>query len=200
MSEKARTFKQLEKEKSFEEFNRFAKAVTEAYANSTTEYSQTSAAMDNHVTKKAFRKLMDYAIVTALVSIETAENVLNKAKYNQQRKTQEAGANSIIHHKELMKKRVDYLVGGYLDAEINRIATDIADNHLYSIGHFCKKYDIESEILAKRLLERAIVENIVSDDIMEKLIERSLKANNNAHVQNYFQNLRNQRENNKNSQ
>ena len=200
MDVKARTFKQLEKEKSFEEFNRFAKAITEAYANSTTEYSQTSAAIDNRVTKEAFRKLMDYAITMALVSIQTAENVLNKAKYNQQRKTQEAGGSSINHHNDLMRKRVDYLVGGYLNAQINTIATDIANNHLYTIGHFCKKYDIESEILAKKLLERAIVENIVSDDIMEKLIERSLKKNPTDSAKKYFARLRYERQNNKNSQ
>lgn len=197
MEVKARTFKQLEKEKTFKELNCFAKKVTEAYATSSIEYSQTNAAMDNHLTKKGLRDLMDYAIKTALVSLDTAVLVLNKATQNQQRKAQEAGGSSINHHKQLMKVRVEYLACGYLSADINDIATDIATDFSHSIVHFTRKYNIESEAVTRRILERAIVENIVSDEVMEKLIERSLKGNETERTKRYFEHLRNEREKNK---
>ena len=76
MSEKNRTFKQLQKEKSLEELNSFSKQVTEAYALSINEYSQTNAAIDNHLTKKGLRDLMDYAIVIAVVRRDIATKVL----------------------------------------------------------------------------------------------------------------------------
>lgn len=108
MQQKNRTFKQLEKEKTLEELNRFAREVTQQYATSGLKYSQTNAAKDNRLTPKGFRDLMDYAIVTAQVSLRTAILVQNKAIQNQQRKAREAGGSSIEHHKDLIKQREEY--------------------------------------------------------------------------------------------
>ncbi len=175
MKEEMRTFKQLQEENSIEKFQYLAKAVTEQYATSAMEYSQTNIARDNRITKKALRQLMDYAIITNLVSLEIASKVLEKALQNQKIKSQEAGGTSIRHHKELIKRREDFLLGAYTKAEIEKIANDIASQYGYAIHHFTQKYQIESDRLTKKILERSIVENIVSDEIMEKLIERSLK-------------------------
>lgn len=197
MEGKARTFNQLKKQKTFEEFNEFSKEITELYATTPIEYSQNNVAKDNNLTVKTVRKVMDYAIETAQVTLDIVTLVLNKLIQNQQRKAQEAGGSSINHHKELMRVRVEYLAGSYLNQEVNKIATDIASNFAYSIHQFTKKYNIESERVTKRILERAIVENIVSDEVMEKLIERSLKENKNERVKQYFEYLKKEREKNK---
>ena len=200
MAGENRTFKQVQKEKTFDDLNRFAKAVTEAYAKSDIAYSQTNAAQDNHLTKKGLRDLMDYAIVTALVSREICDKVLEKAISNQRQKAQEAGGTSIRHHKDLMRKREDYLLGTYTRTGIARLTKEIADNPFCSIHYFTQKYNIESDRLTKKILERAIVENIVSDEVMEKIIERSLKGIEIKRVQNkakqYFEALKKQREEN----
>ncbi len=194
MAGEDRTFKQLQKEKTFDDLNRFAKAVTEAYATSDKEYSQANAAQDNHLTKKGLRDLMDYAIVTALVSREICEQVLEKAISNQRQKIQGAGGTAISHHKDLMRKREDYLLGTYTRTGIARLSKEIADNPSYSIPYFTEKYNIESDRLTKKILERGIVENITSDEEMEKIIERSLKG---YKAEQYFAALKKQREENK---
>lgn len=200
MEVKRRTFKQLQKEKSFQELNEFAKNVTQKYATSQKEYSQSNVAEDNNLTLKGLRELMDYAIINSLVSIEIADKVLKKSIQNQQRKNEEAGGSSISHHKKLIKKRAELIVYSYLPSEIRKIATDFANNPMYSIQHFKIKYKIESEKVMKLILQRAIVENISSDDEMERIIQRSLKANQTESAKQYFEYLRNERIKNENSQ
>lgn len=200
MEVKRRTFKQLQKEKSFQELNEFAKNVTQKYATSQKEYSQSNVAEDNNLTLKGLRELMDYAIINSLVSIEIADKVLKKSIQNQQRKNEEAGGSSISHHKKLIKKRAELIVYSYLPSEIRKIATDFANNPMYSIQHFKIKYKVESEKVIKLILQRAIVENISSDDEMERIIQRSLKANPTESAKQYFEYLRNERIKNENSQ
>ena len=78
MEKRTRTFKQLQKEKTLQELKHFAKEVTELYARSVIEYTQSKVARDNKLTIKGLRDLMDYAIVTAVVTRETANLVLAK--------------------------------------------------------------------------------------------------------------------------
>lgn len=200
MEVKKRTFKQLQKEKNLQELNEFARKVTQRYATSEKEYSQKNVAEDNNLTQKGLRELMDYAIITANVTIEVSNKVLEKSIKNQQRKEKEAGGSSISHHKKLMRKRAEFIVYSYLPSEIKKIAADVANNPMYSIQYFKIKYKIESEKVMKLILQRAIAENISSDDEMERIIQRSLKVNATESAKQYFEYLRNERTKNKNSQ
>lgn len=175
-----RTFNQLKKQKNQEELDRFAKAVTEQYAASGPEHSQRTIAEYNNLTKQSLRDLMDYAIITELVSIETSDKVKYKAVLNQQNKAEETGSNSIRHHRDLMRRRERH--------RINRIATDMAEHLSEPLSHFTEKYNLESDRETGNLLVRSITEDIVSDEIMEKLIkERGKKS------EEYFENLRSMR-------
>ena len=200
MEVKKRTFKQLQKEKNLQELNEFARKVTQRYATSEKEYSQKNVAEDNNLTQKGLRELMDYAIITANVTIEVSNKVLEKSIKNQQRKEKEAGGSSISHHKKLMRKRAEFIVYSYLPSEIKKIAADVANNPMYSIQYFKIKYKIESEKVMKLILQRAIAENISSEDEMERIIQRSLKVNATESAKQYFEYLRNERTKNKNSQ
>ena len=196
MSEKNRTFKQLQKEKRLEELNDFSKKVTETYALSPQEYSQTNAAADNQLTKKGLRDVMDYAIVTALVTRDVATKVLEKTIKNQQRKVQDAGSSSLSHHKKIIRLREKYLADGYSRVEIGKITSNFATSNK-PISYYTQKYETESDDVTRLLLERAIAENIASDDEMEAIIARSLKVKSTDSVKLYFQNLRSKREKNK---
>lgn len=192
MEGKNRTFKQLQKEKNLQDLNEFAKQVTETYASTPLEYSQTNASADNHLTKKGLRDLMDYAIVTALVSRETASKILEKTIQNQQRKTQDAGSSSIQHHQKIIRLREKYLSDNYSRIQIHDMAISIAASNK-PLSYFAKKYNLESDGVIKWMLERAIVEDIVSDYEMEAIIERSLKSKRSEGAKCYFQNLRKKR-------
>lgn len=196
MQEKNRTFKQLEKQKTFEELNCFAKEVTEKYATSPIEYSQSNAARDNHLTVKGLRDLMDYAIVTAQVSLNTAILVKNKAIQNQQRKAREAGGSSIVHHEDLIRQRENFLMTAFSRTETRKIAEDIACNPSKPLHYFTKKYRLESDRMIKLLLKKSIVEDIVTDEVMELIIKRSYSTEKANQV---FQEFRKQREKYKSS-
>lgn len=193
MSKEARTFNELKKEKSFEELNRFAKEVTELYAKSDYVYSQKNVANDNRLSVKGLRNLMDYAIVTNLVSLEIAKMVLRKSVKCQQTKAEDAGGNSHSHHIKLMEKRNNFIAGSYTKTQIRNIATSIAEDFSKPISYFSRKYEIESDAITKMLLERAIVESIISDEIMEKIFERSLKGKKDQKIELYFDSLRQKR-------
>lgn len=175
MAENKRTFKQLSKEKTYAELMDFSKKITELYANSESMYSQSKIAEENNVTRKCLRDLMDYAIVMSLVSKPICDKVLEKAVCNQRNKIPESGWSSLEHHRELIKRREELLLNSFFEPEIYRIANDIAENFDCSISEFTIKYNIESDSITRKILERAIIENIVSDKVVERLIERSLK-------------------------
>ena len=174
MKDKARTFNQIQNEKSYDELNTLAKKVTELYANSDDLYSQSCLAKDNNLTKKGFRQLMDYAISSAIVSLETANKVYEKSIRNQRRKVADAGANSYSHHKKLIKIRNDIIAYGYLNAQVKEFAISVASDFSKPLSYFSEKYNIESIDVTKILLKRAIEENSVSDEIAEKIIARSI--------------------------
>ena len=98
-----------------------------------------------------------------------------------------------MHHKELINIRNKNLLGAYLDSEVKRIAEDVANNPLMNTSYFTKKYEIETDKLTKKILERAIKENIVSDEVMEKIIQRSLKLKDTPKVRKYFEDLKEKR-------
>ena len=108
MRDKMRTFKQLEKTMQKKEFDEFAIRITEVYATSSIEYTQKKIAIDNNVTANTIRKLMDYTIIIALIPLALAQKVLNKSIESQRNKVKDSGYNSILHHRELLKKREEY--------------------------------------------------------------------------------------------
>lgn len=169
-----RTFKELENEKDYKEFCRFAKAVTESYADSQRECSQKVIAKDNNITVGCLRKLMDYSIKICLVSRSVADKTLNKAIFNQQRKKKEAGSSSIVHFHKLITEREEFIAYSVSSAEIRQLATEYAEKPEKSISYLKEKYKHESERVTKLLLRRAIVENIISDEMVSAMIERSI--------------------------
>lgn len=191
---RGRTFTQLQKEKSFTEFNQFVKAVTERYAQSDMCVGQSNVAKDNNITVQCLRKLMDYAIVYGIVSLETASQVKEKAKIRANMYHESAGVRSEAHHYELYRKRANYLLTAIFKNEIKEIAEYYANNPKVSTQEITRKYQLDSNYLTKLILEKAILENIVSDDVMELLIKRNVGDNTKEKVVKYFENLRKERE------
>lgn len=183
----ARGIKKIKKEYEGrnQEFERFAKKVTCNYAESKQEYSQDQIAKDFEITVSCVRKLLDYAITNALVSRDVAVQVMEKSIANQQRKHPEAGGTSLRHHKELMKKRDEYIAKSYKPADIQEIVDDVVYESR-NLDDVVKRFHIESKIILKKLLERAIVENICSDKETDRIIMRSFKVNQTKSAREYF--------------
>lgn len=109
------------------------------------------------------------------------------------------GGSSIIHHRNLIKKREKYLLSGISKAEINEIAEYFVNNTSKTISQITEKFHLESDHMTRVILKKAIVENIVTDEVMELMIKRSLGNNPSEKAEQVFQMFREERENYKNS-
>ena len=192
MSEGARTFSQVRKQKTLEEFHSFAKMVTEQYGKTEYGYDQELCAKDNFLSIDALRKLIRYAIVENLVTLEMVYNVRNKAIVNQ--RVKRGSSTSVEYYRKLLLQRSEKISNGFSRAKIKEIAEDIAFKPSEKIRYFTIKYLIESDIVTMMILKRAIIENIVSDEVMELIIKRSLSNNPKERAKETFKKMRIKRE------
>lgn len=199
----ARTYTQLQKEKSLEELKEFEIKVLERYATSDYVVSQADVARDNNITPNCFKRIKEDAIIHGYISREMAQAIRNKAANKSEMRIQQSAGKCILYYERLIKQREEFLVTAISKVQIKDIAEDVANNPSKPITYFKKKYDLESDRLVRLILKIAIVENIVSDEIMELIIKRSLDCYSDnsvkLKVEKVFDEFRKERENNKNS-
>ena len=174
MAKKGRGIRALKKEYEgrSDEYNQLAKKATEMYSRSDPEYSQEQVAENVNVTVSCLRDLMDYAIVESIVSRNIAEGVVRKSVYNQKRKHPDAGATSIKHHQDLIKKREENRAEKFDSFDIDMIIYDILSD-AKDVDEVIAFYKIESRREYSLIIERAIIENFTSDMETDLLIQRS---------------------------
>lgn len=199
----ARTYTQLQKEKSLKELEEFEIKVLERYATSDYVVSQADVARDNNITPSCFKRIKEDAIIHGYISREMAQAIRNKAANKSEMRIQQSAGKCILYYERLIKQREEFLVTAISKVQIKGIAEDVANNPSKPITYFKKKYDLESDHLVRLILKIAIVENIVSDEIMELIIKRSLDYYSDNSVklkfEKVFDEFRKERENNKNS-
>lgn len=199
----ARTYTQLQKEKSLKELEEFEIKVLERYATSDYVVSQADVARDNNITPSCFKRIKEDAIIHGYISREMAQAIRNKAINKSEMRIQQSAGKCVLYYDRLLKQREAFLVTAIPKIQIKGIAEDVANNPSKPITYFKKKYDLESERLLRLILKIAIVENIVSDETMELIIKRSLDCCLHGRVKykvkKVFDEFRKERENNKNS-
>ena len=184
-----RSFTELEKQYAgrYDDFCSLAKRVTETYSRSLREYSQSQIAKDFDLSTSAVRKMMDFAIVNALVTKQTAEYVMQKAIENQQRNHPEAGASTVSHHNELMGKRYEVIAYSLPRDEVKKIVEDAVEANGRSLADTAKRFQLESMKELQYVLERGIIEDIATDEEVITLMDRSVKKD--PSRKEYFENL-----------
>lgn len=200
----ARTFTQLQKEKSLEELKDFEIQVLKRYATSDYLVSQRDVARDNNITESCFVRIKEEAIIHGYASRELTEAVRNKAVTKSEMRIQQSGGKCVLYYKRLIKQREEFLVTGISKAQIKVIAEDVANNHSNPIKYFKRKYNLESDRIVRLVLKIAIVENVVSDETMKLIIKRSLDVcvdeSVKYKIEKVFDEFRKERESNKNPQ
>ncbi len=200
----ARTYTQLQQEKSFEELKEFEIEVLERYATSDYVVSQKDVARDNNITLSCFKRIKEDAIIHVYISREMVEAIRNKAITKSEMRIQQSSGKCVLYYDRLLKQREEFLVTGISKVQIKCIAEDVANNPFKPIKYFKKKYNLESDRLVRLILKIAIVENIVSDETMELIIKRSLDCCLHGRVKykvkKVFDEFRKERETNKSSQ
>lgn len=200
----ARTYTQLQKEKSLKELEEFEIKVLERYATSDYVVSQADVARDNNITPSCFKRIKEDAIIHGYISREMAQAIRNKAITKSEMRIQQSAGKCVLYYERLIREREEFLVTAISKVQIKGIAEDVANNPSKPITYFKKKYDLESDRLVRLILKIAIVENIVSDETMELIIKRSLDRYSHNRVKlkvkKVFDEFRKERENNKNSQ
>lgn len=199
----ARTYTQLQKEKSLKELEEFEIKVLERYATSDYVVSQADVARDNNITPSCFKRIKEDAIIHGYISREMAQAIRNKAANKSEMRIQQSAGKCILYYESLIREREEFLVTAISKVQIKGIAEDVANNPSKNIEYFKNKYNLESKRLVRLILKIAIIENIVSDEIMELIIKRSLDCYSDnsvkLKVEKVFDEFRKERENNKNS-
>ena len=193
----AKNFTQLKKQKTFEEFNRYAKRITEDYATSENHFSRSYFCRTYDISSSCFYKLMEYAVVTDLVSDSITAKMMNKAIANQQNHDKRAGGTSQQKYVDMYRKRCEFIA--------NQKSMEIVED--FAIMFACYPSDTKEELasefgiskkVADLLLVRAIVENIADDDIVERIEKRSIAGSvDKNYTREFFSKLKKQREDNK---
>lgn len=171
----ARTYTQLQKEKSLEELKEFEIKVLERYATSGYVVSQTDVARDNNITPNCFKRIKEDAIIHGYISREMAQAIRNKAVNKSERRIQQSGGKCVLYYERLIREREEFLVTGISKVQIKDIAEDVANNPSKPITYFKKKYDLESDRLVRLILKIAIVEVIVNDETVDLIEKRSIE-------------------------
>lgn len=187
----ARTFTQLKKSMSTEDWNRFCRRIALEYADSSAIFSVKYFCKEYDLTKSCYEKIKEYAIVNNLVSDGIVDMMMEKSIKNQQAHCKTAGITTIEKFARLSNIRTENL-------QIE-IATAFANNPDISKEEFAKRYGL-TKIQFDQKLVRAIEDNLVSDEIVDAIESRSIKnakPGTEENVKVFFEGLRKKREANK---
>lgn len=193
---KKRSFTQLQKTMSYNEFCKFCKKVTEEYAKSEAQFARTYFCEQYNISASCYYKVLEYAVVTNLVEDAIVTKMMNKAVTNQTLHKEGAGGSSLAKYSRMYEQRCEYIATTFPEDEVKKLAIDFADNTNISKEDFASSYGIARKVL-ELILERAIENNIVEDKVFEAIKKRSLSKNSNKAAEDYFVALKKKREANK---
>ena len=104
MSGKKRTYTELKKQMTVEQFELFCKKLATRYANSEKQFSCSYFVKTENITKSCFYRILGEAIIRNLVSEEIVRKMEEKSLFNQKQHVQKAGITTLKHYGELRIK------------------------------------------------------------------------------------------------
>jgi len=191
-----RSFTQLKKNMSYEEFNKFCKRLTEEYAKSDAQFARTYFCEHYNISTSCYYKVLEHAVVTNLVEDIVVSKMMNKAVANQNLHKSGAGGSSLAKYARMYDQRCKYIANTFPKGEVEKFAIDFADNPDISKGDLAAAYGIARKV-AELILVRAVEENIADDRTVIAIEERSIKNATPVKVQmtkEYFAALKKKRE------
>lgn len=195
MSERKRSFTELKRTMTTEDFEDFCKRIATQYAKSEGQYSCSYFIKAENLTKTCFYKVIYEAIRKNLVSEETVDKMEIKSICNQKAHAVNAGETTRKHYAKLRKERNEYIISSYTKTEIKQIAEDFAKSTKEKKIDFAKRNGIAIPVL-DTLLKKAFIENIASDKICEEIEKRSLSKDSSKRAKEFFAYLWKEREKN----
>lgn len=190
-----RSFTQLKKSMSYEQFNKFCKKITEEYATSEAKFARSYYTKQYEISDSCYYKIIEYAIVTNLVNDLIVSKTMNKAINNQKAHSINAGCSTRVKYSKMYTKRCEYIASSYSTEEIKQIAISYANTPGVSKNDLATSYGITRKVF-ELLLIRAIVENIVENNIVDAMEKRSKQNTTNQdtkEVDKFFEELREKR-------
>ena len=193
---KKRSITQLKKTMNYEEFNVFCGLLAKQYANSETQFARTYFCERYNISKNCYYKILEYAIVTNLVSDKVVSRMMNKAIANAEAHAIGGGNAVNIHYNKMLAQRNNYILLQIPEQTIVNFANDFADNPDISKYDLAEAYEISLKI-AELILVKAIEENIVPDHVVDSIESRSIINADKEDLQltkNFFKALRQKRD------
>ena len=128
MSGKKRTYTELKKQMTVEQFELFCKKLATRYANSEKQFSCSYFVKTENITKSCFYRILGEAIIRNLVSEEIVRKMEEKSLFNQKQHVQKAGITTLKHYGELRIKRDEKIISQYTEEDIKKLAEYFAQN------------------------------------------------------------------------
>ena len=152
---------------------KIARAIATEYAKSSAAVARSTLMERYDVTESTYYTLLAMAITHSLVSIETAEAILDKIKVNQKEHGNN-GYNSQLKFDLLIEKRQK--LSAFTKQDIAFIARYFANHPDESKADIARKFSFHKTTVLDYLLYRACVELIISDKVFENLRNRSIST------------------------
>lgn len=192
---KRRSFTQLKKSMSYEQFNKFCKKITEEYATSEAQFARSYYIKQYEISDACYYKIIEYAIVRNLVNDLIVTKAMNKAINNQKTHSTNAGCSTKAKYSKMYTKRCKYIADSYNVEEIKQMAIEYANTPGVSKTDLATSYGITRKVF-ELLLIRAIVEGIVEDNVVDAMEKRSKENTTNQEtkeVEEFFKDLQEKR-------
>ncbi len=183
-----RSFRELKKTMEERELLELCKKIATEYANSPEEYARSYFMNKYDIKESCFYKCLEVAIIKNLITEELIEKMERKSINNQKVHDTTAGAKTHLKYYKMRKERDLYIFSQFSDDEIEKVAIEFSYSKM-SKGEFAKEKEISKRVL-ELLLKKAIEEAIVEDIIVYAIKERSItNAKNPKQVEEFFKEL-----------
>ena len=150
---------------------KLARATAVDYAKSSATYARSSLTEKYNVTESTYYTLLAMAITHHLVSIETAEKILDKIKVNQKAHGNN-GHKSQLKYDLLIEKRKH--LSAFTKQDIAHIARYFANHPEQTKAEIARVFSFHKTTPLDYVLYLACVELIISDKVFEDVRKRSI--------------------------
>ena len=173
--EKKRSFSEMKKKMSFNEFNNFCKKLTEDYANSEGHFARSYFCSNHNISESCFYRILEHAVVTNLVDEIVFSKMLAKAKSNQKAHSSKAGGTTEIKFRRMYTERCKFIATSIQNEEVEKVAKQYAYDLNLTKNEIARSNGLPVKVLDYVLL-RSIEECIVDDDTFKAMEKRSLSG------------------------
>lgn len=184
---KKRSLRNLLKEMTRQEFERFCSTLAEEYARTDYEYARKFFCNKYNITQACYYKCLEYAVVHNLVDDFNFSEIMHKSAYNQnayylnkmaregKEIEKDLNISSIAKYNRLFEERCKFIANSWTLEMVDEIATKYANERKSSKYQLSIKNKVSPRVI-DYVIERAVREKRISPQIIVSIIQRDQRT------------------------